>query len=171
MTIRPAQMSDLPALPRVHVETWEAAYRGLLPDALIDSFTLERRIQQWTGWLTQPTPGVRTFAALDDAGEPFGFATAGPITHGRGFEGELLGLYVHPQRQRIGAGRALIASAATYLFQSHLRSMIVWVLAANPACQFYERLGGRLVAREIRDLYGWRVDEAAYGWDDITVLR
>ena len=170
MTVRDARPEDVPELARVHVETWEATYRGLLPDALINSFTIEKRIAQWNEWLGSADNPVHSFAAADETGALVGFASSGMARAGCGFDGKLFGLYVHPRAQRSGAGRALTSAAARYLAAAGCRSMWVWVLAANPACGFYERLGGQLAAREVRDLYGFKVDEVAYGWDSLDVL-
>ena len=169
MIVREARPEDAPSLARVHVETWEATYRGLLPDALINSFTVEKRVAQWNEWLTSPENPVHTFAATEE-GAIVGFASTGIARAGCGFDGELFGLYVHPRAQRCGTGRALTSASARHLAGSGFSSMLVWVLAANPACGFYERLGGRLVAREQRDLYGFKVDEVAYGWDRLERL-
>ena len=170
MIVREARPEDVPSLARVHVETWEATYRGLLPDALINSFTVEKRIAQWTEWLGSAENPVHSFAAAEADGTIIGFASAGTARAGCGFDGELFGLYVHPRAHRCGAGRALTSAAACYLAAAGCRSMVVWVLAGNPACGFYERLGGRLVAREQRDLYGFKVDEVAYAWDCLEQL-
>jgi hypothetical protein len=48
--------------------------------------------------------------------------------------------------------------------------MIVWALEANPACRFYQRLGGVPVAAQTIDIGGQSLPEVAYGWPDITVL-
>ena len=46
----------------------------------------------------------------------------------------------------------------------------VWVLAANPACGFYEHLGGRWIAQKTIQIGGSDLMEVAYGWRDIKVL-
>jgi hypothetical protein len=33
--LRPATPADAPALARAHVASWRAAYRGILPDAVL----------------------------------------------------------------------------------------------------------------------------------------
>lgn len=41
MRLRPAQPEDALAVARVHVRSWQAAYRGLLPDDHIGRRPLE----------------------------------------------------------------------------------------------------------------------------------
>ena len=48
--------------------------------------------------------------------------------------------------------------------------MAVWVLAANPFRQFYEALGGKLVAEQQIDRGGQSFTESAYGWQDLTTF-
>jgi hypothetical protein len=36
MDIRAARMEDVPQIAAVHVRSWQAAYRGLLPQAYLD---------------------------------------------------------------------------------------------------------------------------------------
>jgi len=46
--------------------------------------------------------------------------------------------------------------------------MALWALIDNPACRFYERLGG-VTAFEVEiEIGGKRLPEAAYGWPDIA---
>ena len=39
MTTREARPEDLPDMARIRVDTWKAAYRGIVPDAYLDSLT------------------------------------------------------------------------------------------------------------------------------------
>ena len=40
-TIRPMEEADIPARSLVHCRAWEETYRGLIPDAVLDSMTPE----------------------------------------------------------------------------------------------------------------------------------
>ena len=50
-------------------------------------------------------------------------------------------------------------------------SLLVWVLAANPAVSFYEHLGGTLVAQKTIQIGGATLPEIALYWPDIGILR
>ena len=39
MDIRPARLEDVPEITVFHVRSWQAAYRGLLPQAYLDGLT------------------------------------------------------------------------------------------------------------------------------------
>jgi L-amino acid N-acyltransferase YncA len=47
MTVRPATPADADAIAAIHVAGYEDAYRGLLPDAVLDVRTLELRRRVW----------------------------------------------------------------------------------------------------------------------------
>ena len=47
MNVRPATAEDADAIGRVQVETWRAAYRGLMPDEAIAQFDVEERRRMW----------------------------------------------------------------------------------------------------------------------------
>jgi hypothetical protein len=48
--------------------------------------------------------------------------------------------------------------------------MAIWVIAENPACGFYEALGGRKVYERQEEADDVVLDEIGYGWDDIRNL-
>jgi len=47
MLLRPAEPADAMGVARVHVRSWQAAYRGLLPDAYLDGLRAEDRAQRY----------------------------------------------------------------------------------------------------------------------------
>jgi hypothetical protein len=63
-----------------------------------------------------------------------------------------------------------VRTVATKLAELTLNSMLVWVLGDNPACRFYEFLGGEKVEEQQTSRAGVALKEIAYGWRDIAVL-
>jgi len=47
VTVRHAAVGDAPALGRVHVRAWQAAYRGQMPDDYLDGLRPEEREAGW----------------------------------------------------------------------------------------------------------------------------
>jgi GNAT superfamily N-acetyltransferase len=45
--IRRATPGDVIAVATVHVRSWQAAYRGLMPDEVLDGLSVERRAGMW----------------------------------------------------------------------------------------------------------------------------
>src|SRR5256885_7375576 len=75
-----------------------------------------------------------------------GFADGGPSRDRiGGLDGELYAIYLLERSQRRGVGRQLVGAVAARLLEAGLTAMSVWVLAGNPACGFYDALGGRQI--------------------------
>ena len=166
--IREATPEDARAIAGVHVASWRTTYRGLLRDAYLDGLDVEDHAGRWRRLLGSGAGD--TFVALEGS-DVVGFASCGrerdqdPI-----YQGELYAIYLLEDRQRRGLGRRLVSSVARRLLELEYRSMLVWVLAANPARAFYEAIGGALVRSRQMELAGETQEEAGYGWLDVADL-
>jgi L-amino acid N-acyltransferase YncA len=170
MQIRRAKAEDAEAIARVHLASWKTTYPGIIPQDYIDGLKLENGIRNWQERLAPDSDPV-VFAAEDEAGV-FGFAAGGATMHPvEGFDGELGAIYLLASHQGKGAGRALARAVARALEERGFRSMVVWVLKANPACAFYERMGGVEVAEQPIAIGGVELPEVAYGWKAIAELQ
>jgi L-amino acid N-acyltransferase YncA len=171
-TIREATPADAAAIARVHIDSSRATYRGLVPDEVLYEMTYERRLGNWSETLGAAGGAEFVYVAGDEGGRVFGFASGGPEREGDAeFDGELYAIYLLGTHRRGGAGRALAAAVAARLDASGFRSMLVWVLAENPACRFYEALGGARVREKTIERGGRSLSEIGYGWRDVKTLR
>lgn len=171
--IREATQSDVPAISKVHVDTWRTTYRGIVPDEHLANLSYERRANGWHQILNRaPEDGNFTYIAEDESGEIVGFANGGVERTGDPlYRGELTAIYIRQSYQGKGIGRCLTQSVAERLGQLGINSMLVWVLVDNPACQFYAALGGKLVHEKELTIGGKPLIEVAYGWMDTKNLR
>jgi hypothetical protein len=71
---------------------------------------------------------------------------------------------------RMKCTRRLTATVAGRLLEAGFESMLVWVLADNPARLFYEVLGGRQLYEERITFGEVTLVKVAYGWRDIQPL-
>ncbi len=169
MRIREARPEDAPRIAWVHLESWRTTYPGIIPQAYIDSLTVENGTKNWQERLAA-ADGPIVFVAEDEAGI-FGFAAGGAIMHPvEGFDGELGAIYLLATHQQRAAGAALVRQIAGSLVEQGFASMAVWVLRDNPACRFYERMGGVRVAEQGIRIGGVTLPEVAYGWRDVRTL-
>ena len=168
MRVRHAVVDDAEAIERVRTDTWRAAYRGLMPDALLDGLGYDAtRRRAIMGAL--PPHQFALVAEVD--GTVVGFCLGGRSRTTDPFGGEVYAIYVLPEQQGHGVGRALLQAGAKELVDRGFPAMIVWVLRENaPSRRFYERMGGHHVRDEERELEGVRITESGYGWDDIAPL-
>jgi GNAT superfamily N-acetyltransferase len=145
MIVRPATAADAAALATVHVRSWQAAYRGLLPQQMLDGLSVEQRTEQWRTILAEDAPAGRaTFVAVggDDV---LGFANLAPSRDDDtdpGATGELIAIYARPTEFGTGVGRALMAAALEWFAGEGYREASLWVLDGNArAIGFYEHSG------------------------------
>ena len=138
--IRVATVADAAGIAEVQVAAWHAAYRGIVPDKLLDGFVFAARYPRWQKNLSEPGSVARTTVLVRE-NRVVAFASVGPSRDEPG-AGEVWALYAHPDDWRTGAGRALLEDGLAYLAERRLGPVMLWVLAANArAIRFYEAAG------------------------------
>ena len=168
--IRPAILEDAQAIARVHVDTWRTTYAGIVPDEHLAKLSYERSQARWQEHLAEH-PEQAAYVAEEPPGRVVGFTSCGTIREPVGdVEGELYGIYILKEFQGRGIGRSLVRQVALHLAEQGFHSMALWALKDNPACGFYERLGGSLAAERTIEIGGKTLPEVAYAWPDLTVL-
>jgi GNAT superfamily N-acetyltransferase len=163
MLIRPAEPSDAMAVARVHVRSWQVAYRTLLPDDYLDQLRPEDRAQRYDFASLDPR-NPKTIVAVEE-GSICGFATTAPSRDpDLADHGELFALYVDPEMWGRGIGVALVSGARTELVRAGFRNAVLWVLAGNlRAERFYQFDGWAPDGRGRTDVvWGATVDEVRY---------
>lgn len=170
MKVRRAVPADAAGIALVHVATWRAAYAGIVAADFLAQLSVERRREQWQRYIADDRHAV--FVAEDGGGRVVGFAACGPAqTPVEGCTGEVHAIYVLPEAQRSGLGRALVAAAARWLRGAGHRALAIWVLRDNaPARRFYEALGGQLTAEQDIEIGGQALREVCYRWLDTDAL-
>ncbi len=173
MLTRPATLVDCSAIAHIQVDSYRAAYAALMPAEYLAAFTYEEQTQDWRDLLAAGRAGELLLVAEEARGAVCGYALVRRTDFvAAGFDCELVALHVRPGGYRQGTGRALMAAAARRMYTLGCRSLGLWVLDGNPACRFYERLGGQPRGEqffEIEELH-LRRREVGYVWDDITRL-
>jgi GNAT superfamily N-acetyltransferase len=155
ITVRPAQAEDVSAMARIHVRSWQEAYRGLVADEILDRPDfVARRERFWTAALSDERYAMNRVAVAERDGEMAGIATAGPaIDPDAHWPVQLFVLYVLAAVHGTGAGRGLLAAVIGD------DDAALWVADPNPRAQaFYRKHGFRPdgARKHDRDL---RIDE------------
>jgi ribosomal protein S18 acetylase RimI-like enzyme len=170
MIFRTATPKDTDIIALIDVESMRAAYSGILPQSYLKNLSLKEHKKAWAKRLKEKETFV--IVAQNGTGEVLGYAYGGrtrkedPV-----YFGEIYRIYIHPSHQRRGVGRMLMRVAAERLAAEGIHSLLIWVLAANPARKFYEALGGKLVRSIPNRIAGLTLEGVAYGWTDTTILR
>lgn len=166
--VRLAGLDDAGAIARIHVETWRTTYAGMLPDDLLIRMSQDGQTRLWQRMLRD---GETVLVAEDPAVGIVGFGSYGPNRSGRGeFTGEVYTLYVLPDYQGRGLGQGLLGALFAALQREGHETALIWVLATSPSRFFYEAMGGTRVAHRDATMWGEKVAELAYGWENVHAL-
>lgn len=142
MNARPAAPEDAPAIAAVHVESWNAAYRGVIADEALDELTVERLTPEWRREIEASEAAV---AVVEDDGEVVGYSRYGAARDDdldpSGWA-EVYGFYLHPDAWGRGGGRVLMEHVKADLRGRGFHSACLWVVQVNEGAQaFYRALG------------------------------
>lgn len=164
--IRKAEMGDSEGIAKVHVDSWRTTYKGIVPDTFLESLSYEQREQIWKKGIKEN----HVYIAENENGQIIGFSTGGKERTGKyeAYSGELYAIYLLKEYQGKGIGRSLVQAVVNDLKDKNINSMLIWAIDENPACRFYEALGGKQIDTEEIEIAGKKLSEVAYGWDEIA---
>ncbi len=163
-TVRAATVADAGAIAKVHVLSWQQAYRHLLPRKLLAGLSVERRQAMWEGVLANGEPSLLV-AEVND--EIVGFSAFGRCRDdgSRNTDRELWAIYVTPSQWSTGAGRALWLKSREAMVAGGATRISLWVLVGNErAIGFYTAAGFRAEPDSIKlvELGGLQFHEMRY---------
>jgi GNAT superfamily N-acetyltransferase len=169
--IRAAELTDVAAIAKVHVDSWRTTYTGIVPDDFLANSFYERRERLWRNTLSEYASTNFVYVAEDDGGNIIGFVSGGKERNGDTvYTGELYTIYLLDQYQRQGVGRQLTVRLVKRLIQEGMTSLLVWVLAVNPSRKFYEVLGGQQVYQKSITSGDVQLIEVGYGWRNAHII-
>ncbi|HEX7911081.1 MAG TPA: GNAT family N-acetyltransferase [Paraburkholderia sp.] len=161
LSLRPATLADAALIASIHSASWQATYRGLLPDAFLDGEVTRERAAYWEARLSAPGGERRMVQIAELAGEPAGFVCV--ERQPESAWGVLLdNLHALPGYQGVGVGTLLMRAAEDWARAQGEAQLYLYVLEGNvPAIGFYERQGWQFAGAEPDYM----------GGVDITALR
>jgi len=145
MTIRRAVSSDAETVGRIHVESWNVAYRGIMPDDVIARTDLPYRTAFWAERIADPEWPV---FLIEEAGQGVAFCqmiSTKDSDDDATRIGHITSLHVLRHLRGRGYGRTLIDHVCAEFQRRGFMEVTLWVLEANRAARrFYERHGFHL---------------------------
>ncbi len=142
MTIRRAVSADAAAVGRIHVESWNVAYRGIMPDDVIARTDLAYRTVFWAERIADPDWPV---FVIEEHGECVAFCQMIPTRDSdddNKHVGHITSLHVLPQLRGRGYGRMLMDHVLAEFARRGFTAVTLWVLEENRSARaFYERYG------------------------------
>ncbi|MBO0856248.1 MAG: GNAT family N-acetyltransferase [Nocardia sp.] len=138
--IRAARPADAPDVAVCHIESWRGAYRGLVPEHVLDSFEVSRAGSYWARVIDaqQTTLFLAVDPAAGSGSRVLGFAHTGPARDvPRIADRELYALYVRSDWHGTGMAADLMREILLPDVDTAL-----WVFEENPrAKNFYRKFG------------------------------
>jgi ribosomal protein S18 acetylase RimI-like enzyme len=143
LVVRDAREDDAEEFVRAYEAAWDAGLAEIVGAQLATLVTFEAQVQSFHDSLAKVSPDARIVVA-ERPEEIVGIA----ICRREGRTCELAALYVVPGAWGSGAARMLLDAVLTAMRERGAEDAFVWVGEANArARRFYEREGGRLMAR------------------------
>jgi len=159
------ETKDLHAVATVHVRTWQYAYKGLLPDALLNNMSIEKRATEWRRSMLMDSLKHRMYVA-DVDGKVAGFCVVGKAqdTDLDDNTGELLAIYVDPDYMGKGIGFSLHQLGINLLKSANYDQSVVWFMTYNEKVRlFYQKRGWVNDNKiKVRDWDGFQLHESRY---------
>jgi ribosomal protein S18 acetylase RimI-like enzyme len=143
LQIRRAEVNDALQIAKVHVSTWQFAYRGQMPDAFLNSLSVENRAKFWKETLSIPTNFAEVWVAEENK-KLIGFCSVGiSRDHDRKPEtGEIYAIYVDSNSMGKGVGSNLMEKGIETLKAKGFKEATLWVLDTNEKTRrFYQSKG------------------------------
>jgi len=146
--VRDGRVADAAALAAVHVAAWQVAYRGLVPDAVLDGLDVVAGAARWRDLIAATDPARAVLVLVADA-DADAVGDGGPVLAGMASVvartpdlGELEEIVVDPARWGGGGGRVLLRAATDALRAAGSTEAVLRVLPANGrAVSLYESEG------------------------------
>lgn len=146
VAVRLAGLADAADLGAIGGRAWEATYRGMIPDAVLDEWIASTG-SAWRAALEERTSDSpsRAWVAERD-GSVVGYATTSPARANwlppPDGAGELTNLYLDPEVIGTGVGRVLFDHAVEDLGRRGFDPLVVWAFRDNHrGRRFYEGRG------------------------------
>ena len=139
--IRHADVNDAGILGEIHAGSWKAAYKGIVPDDILDNISTEKRQKYFEKALSEGREENFLIFADDKA---VGFMCLGKCRDEDkdASYGEIWGIYLLPEDWNKGIGSYFINWGLNELKKRGYKRVTLWVLEEKVnARRFYEKIG------------------------------
>jgi len=164
MEIRYAVQDDIPFMGRVYVDTWKAAYQGMIPQEFLDGLSTDRWESSYHKSLD--VLGMPKAAVLTEDEQVIGVSSFSKTRDADLSQeyGEIISIYVLPAYWHKGYGKQLLAWVTGELKSMGFHHCALWTLEENTRAQrAYEHFGfTRDGSRKIDEISGRQVWEVRY---------
>ena len=172
VNIRKAVVSDASAIATVNINTWQIAYKGIIPQSHLDSLSIKDKIPKWVKRINNLKENKKEIfvAEISDLkrSEIIGFSMGGP-SHFEGYkiDGDLHAIYILPKYWKQGIGTLLFNAIIGDFMKKQYKTMVIWALKENFACEFYKKMGGVQKFQKTLTYGGKELDVLGFYWENL----
>ena len=168
LNIRRAEPNDIRQVSYIHVDTWRAAYRGIIDRNVLNNLSYGRSNDNLRRCFDKLS---NFFYVAEIDGIITGFATGGiqrdeDLLH----DGEIYAMYILPRYQNRGIGSKLFLKMAEDFHHEKWHDFLVWCLEKNPAKDFYQRFGAKTQHKKRIRIGGRNLIEIGYVFETKKVV-
>ena len=148
---RITEKDDLAAVSNIYEQSWRYAYKGIIPQAYLDSIPHGR-------WISGINMNGRTDIGAFEDGRIVGTASFGALRWEKFSDwGEIVSVYLLPEYMGRGVGSAFMERCTAELRALGCSRILLWVLEENVrARRFYEKQGFTATGEYMDDNIGGR---------------
>lgn len=162
--IRKASPADVPAIAKVHVESWQRSFEGIAPIDYLNSMSVAKREVVFAERLAEPAYTMLVSETRNDGIVGFIDFSMMPASENFGHEARIFSFYFLRQFQRHGLGTELFTHCMKKIVDAGHNSVCLDTLEISPYRTFYEKMGGAVVAKDSHKLGGVEFPTIIYGW-------
>jgi len=148
VSVRPAAVTDAAEIARLQTQTWQLAYRDVLPVQVLDSLDPAQFEAAWHQAIVAPPSEQHRVLIATEGENRVGFAAFGPDADRLEADPEpehtaaISALLVEPRWARRGHGSRLLAAIADLAAADGMRRLVAWVATGDFASlEFYRSAG------------------------------
>ena len=125
----------------IHVLSWQAAYRSIVPAQFLGSLSIDQREGVWRRNLERGAVDTRV---AEEDGEVLGWISAGASRDADAVSStsELLAIYIDPRHWRTGVGQRLWDDMEEHMKRTGVSEVTLWVLKDNTGALAFYRSNG-----------------------------
>lgn len=168
--IRRAISCDEVQIARVHIQSWQEAYSGIISQNYLAELPkeLDERILMWTSIIKNPERWA--WVAENNTGI-VGFVLFGPPRDPNKEDYiELGAIYLVASEKNKKIGFSMLSAGFNFMRDLGYKKSYCWVLENNPTSEFYKRTGA-LLSSEVKqdEIDGKIFNEHLYYWNSLNV--
>ena len=166
LIIREATEDDILEVAKLHVDSWNDAYKGIIAQDYLDSMknNLEKRITRMKDEFN-----LRKMIVATINNEIVGFSEfvlSNDFSKDLDIDCELCGLYVKSAYLKTGIGTKLFNYVKELFISNNKKTMGLWCLKENKkTIKFYKNKGGTIIKEKKFTLAGKEYTEVAFKYD------